>query len=108
MLQSYDDLLTPPSILARKSVSTQNGADLKIAFAMLKAQATSEKTYNYIVTSSQEKKSSNDPFTALAYSGDQFVLSKTLSTPWRYVVPAEGTVIWVDCMTVAANSNAKN
>jgi spermidine/putrescine transport system substrate-binding protein len=105
MLTSYDDLLTPALILAGKSVSAESEADLKNAFAVLKAQAPSVKTYDYIITSSQNATYGSELYMALAYSGDQFVLNGTSSLPWKYVLPKEGSVLWVDCL--AANAGSK-
>jgi spermidine/putrescine transport system substrate-binding protein len=46
---------------------------------------------------------------ALAYSGDQHVLNDKAGTPgvWRYAVPKEGTLSWLDCMAVTAGSPRK-
>lgn len=44
---------------------------------------------------------------ALAYSGDQFALAKVDGKDWRYTLPKEGSVIWVDCMGVLAASKRK-
>ncbi|MFC3073500.1 polyamine ABC transporter substrate-binding protein [Shinella pollutisoli] len=104
MVSTYDDLLTPPLIMAGKSASTENEEELKAAFEMLKAQAPSVGTYTYIVTSSQDAAIGDDLHMALAYSGDQFTLSDVTSHPWKYVLPKEGSVLWVDCLGANANS----
>ena len=48
-------------------------------------------------------------YMALAYSGDQHVLNTKAGTPgvWRYTVPKEGTLSWLDCVSVAAHSPRK-
>jgi len=105
MMTGYDDLLTPPLILAGKSVATEDENELKSAFGVLKSQGAFVKTYDYIITSSQNATYGNELYMALAYSGDQFVLSEASSFPWKYVLPKEGSVLWVDCL--AANANSK-
>ncbi|MCX8995986.1 spermidine/putrescine ABC transporter substrate-binding protein [Rhizobiaceae bacterium BDR2-2] len=104
MVTGYDDLLSPPLILAGKSVSSENEDELKEAFEMLKAQAPSVRTYDYIMTSSQDAAIGDQLHMALAYSGDQFTLSEISGKPWKYVLPQEGSVIWVDCLAANAKS----
>lgn len=108
MVGGFDDLLTPSLILNGKSINTQQEADLKAAYATLKAQAPSVRTYDYIVTSAQDGKIGPDLYMALAYSGDQFALNKDSGQDWRYVLPKEGSVLWVDCMGVLAASKQKD
>jgi spermidine/putrescine transport system substrate-binding protein len=105
MQTGYDDLLTPALIMTGSTVSAENASELKKAFEVLKAQAPAVKTYDYVITSAQNATYGKDIHMALAYSGDQFVLSDTTSLPWKYVLPKEGSVLWVDCL--AANANSK-
>lgn len=107
MVTGYDDLLTPALILAGKSVNSADPADLKNAFERLKAQSPFVKTYDYIITSSQNAADGKDLYMALAYSGDQFVLASTSSLPWKYVLPKEGSVLWVDCLAATAGSKRR-
>ena len=47
---------------------------------------------------------------ALAYSGDQQVLNAVEGVhgePWRYVVPEEGTLLWVDCLSVPSTARTR-
>jgi spermidine/putrescine transport system substrate-binding protein len=107
MQTGYDDLLTPALILSGSRVSSQDTAELKRAFEILAAQAPFVKTYDYVITSAQNVTYGKDLYMALAYSGDQFVLSDTTSFPWKYVLPKEGSVLWVDCLGVNANSKRR-
>ncbi|KAB0678527.1 ABC transporter substrate-binding protein [Aureimonas leprariae] len=104
MMGGSDDLLTPTLILAGKSVNTQSEADLKAAYASLRKQAPAVRTYDYVVTSLQNEAIGPELFMALAYSGDQFVLKGMDGHDWRYALPKEGSVLWVDCMAVTAAS----
>lgn len=104
MLSTYDDILTPPLILAGKSASTVNEAELKDAFETLKHQIPSVKSYDYIVTSVQDTSIGGELHMALAYSGDQFILSDITSQTWKYALPEEGSVLWVDCLAAMERS----
>lgn len=104
MQSTYDDLLTPPLILAGKSISTDDNDDLKAAFETLKSQAPFVKTYDYVITASQDASIADELYMALAYSGDQFTLDEITPHNWTYVLPKEGSVLWVDCMAVNAKS----
>lgn len=108
MVSGFDDVMTPSLVLNGKSVNSEDETDLKGAYEILKAQAPSVRTYTYIVTSSQDETYGSDLFMALGYSGDQFVLAESSSNPWRYVVPKEGTVVWVDCFAAMAHSRRKD
>lgn len=107
MMTGYDDLLTPSLILNGKSINTQAKDDLQTAFATLKEQSPAVRTYDYIVTSAQDPKIGPDLAMALAYSGDQFALAKSDGHDWRYALPKEGSVIWVDCMGVLTASKRR-
>jgi len=108
MQTGYDDLLTPALILTGSKVSTEDASELKTAFEILKAQAPAVKTYDYVITSAQNAIYGKEIYMALAYSGDQFVLSDTTSLPWKYVLPKEGSVLWVDCLAASANSKRRD
>ena len=107
MFTGYEDLLAPALILAGKSVSSEDPEDLKAAFAILKAQAPAVKSYDYVITSAQDPKDGAEIHIALAYSGDQFTLSRLTGKPWRYALPREGGVLWVDCLVANAHSPRK-
>ncbi|KQT53291.1 hypothetical protein ASG43_18925 [Aureimonas sp. Leaf454] len=107
MMTGFDDLLTPSLILNGKSINTQAKDELQVAFATLKEQSPSVRTYNYIMSSSQDAKIGSELFMALAYSGDQFALAKSDGHDWRYVLPKEGSVLWVDCMGVLTASKRR-
>ena len=83
---------------------------LKEAYQLMKAQAPFVLTYDYIVTSIQNPEVGPQVHMALGYSGDQHVLNDKAGTPgvWRYAVPKEGTLSWLDCMSVVANSPNKD
>lgn len=104
MLSTYDDILTPPLILAGKSASTVNEAEMRDAFETLKRQIPFVRTYDYIVTSVQDASLADDLHMALAYSGDQFILNDMTSHTWKYALPEEGSVLWVDCLAAMEKS----
>lgn len=99
----------PPLMLLGQSINTNDSATLKAAFTMMKEQASSVLTYDYVVSSIQNAAVGKNIHMALGYSGDQHVLNDKAGTPgiWRYAVPAEGTLSWLDCMSVVAKSPNK-
>jgi spermidine/putrescine transport system substrate-binding protein len=102
------DTLVPPLKLLDASMNSENVADLKKAYKALLEQKKSVFTYDYIVTYQDKNKNSSNIHMALAYSGDQFTLNaEEQSDPWSFVVPSEGTSIWVDCITILSSSKKK-
>ena len=64
-------------------------------------------TYEYVITALRSQRHLDRADMALAYSGDQQVLNAVEGVhgePRRYMVPEEGTLLWVDCLSVPSNS----
>jgi spermidine/putrescine transport system substrate-binding protein len=106
MLNDHNDILVPPLILQGKSINASDIDTLKGAFAVLKGQSKDVITYDYVMTSIDNPEISANIYMALAYSGDQKTLNGkgVQPGPWRYVLPKEGSLIWVDCLAVNAKS----
>lgn len=66
-------------------------------------------TFGYPLTFVQSDPRADELHIAMAYSGDQYSLNKFMRTPgvWQYVVPKEGSLIWVDCLAVLSSSKNK-
>jgi spermidine/putrescine transport system substrate-binding protein len=109
MFADHSEIFVPPLILLGASVNADDTATLKAAFALLKTQAPSVLTYDYVVTSIQDPALAGNIYLALGYSGDQHVLNSKAGKAglWRYAVPKEGTLSWVDCFSVTAASPRK-
>ena len=110
MMEDHEDVLAAPLIYQQHSINTSSNDELRAAFAMLQAQSSAVLTYEYAITSLRDPRLIDQADMALAYSGDQLVLNEVEGIegePWRYVVPDEGTLLWVDCLSIPANTPNK-
>lgn len=110
MMEDHEDILAGPLLYRQRSINTSNTEELKAAYDLLLAQSAAVLTYEYAITSLGSQHNRNKADMALAYSGDQQVLNAIEGVegePWRYVVPEEGTLLWVDCLSIPANGAQK-
>ncbi|APG90223.1 polyamine ABC transporter substrate-binding protein [Sinorhizobium americanum] len=109
MFDDHTELFVPPLMLLGASINASETGTLKAAFDLLKAQAPAVLTYDYVITAIQDQATGKEIYMALGYSGDQHVLNDKVGTPglWRYSVPKEGTLSWLDCVSVMASSPRK-
>lgn len=109
MYDDHNEAFVAPLALLGKSINANDNETLKAAFEVMKKQAPFVLTYDYVITSIQNPEHGKNIYMALAYSGDQHVLNDKAGTPgvWRYAVPKEGTLSWLDCMAVTAASPRK-
>ncbi|WP_317930492.1 spermidine/putrescine ABC transporter substrate-binding protein [Halioxenophilus sp. WMMB6] len=106
MMEDYTDLLAPAFFYLGKSINSEAQEDLVAAFELLKAQAPSVLTYEYAITYVGSNEQADELYMALVYGGDQFTLNEQAHADqhWRYVIPSEGTVLWVDCLAIPTTS----
>ena len=106
MYNDHAEAFVAPLALLGKSVNANDNESLKAAFDLMKAQLPYVLTYDYVITSIQNADKGPNIYMALGYSGDQYTLNDKVSSPglWRYVVPKEGTLSWLDCITVSQPS----
>lgn len=110
MMEDHEDILAAPLIYQQRSINTSDNDELRAAFELLQAQSSAVLTYEYAITSLKSQRHLDQADMALAYSGDQQVLNEVEGIegePWRYVVPKEGTLLWVDCLSIPANTPNK-
>jgi spermidine/putrescine transport system substrate-binding protein len=110
MMEDHEDILIPPLILLQRSINTSSIDELKAAYELLKAQSPAVLTYKYAITSLRSQHLIEQADMALAYSGDQLALNAiegVVGEPWRYAVPEEGTLLWVDCLSVPTIASDK-
>jgi spermidine/putrescine transport system substrate-binding protein len=109
MYDDHNEAFIAPLALLGKSINTNDSETLKAAFELMKKQAPFVLTYDYVITAIQNPEFRDNIYMAIAYSGDQHVLNDKAGTAgvWRYVVPKEGTLSWLDCMAVNAASPRK-
>ncbi|MDQ0319384.1 spermidine/putrescine transport system substrate-binding protein [Pararhizobium capsulatum DSM 1112] len=110
MYDDHNEAFIAPLVLLGKSINANDNETLKAAFEVMKKQAPFVLTYDYVITSIQNPEIGRNIYMALAYSGDQHVLNDKAGTPgvWRYAVPKEGTLSWLDCMAVTSASPRKD
>ncbi|WP_409440131.1 spermidine/putrescine ABC transporter substrate-binding protein [Psychromonas sp. GE-S-Ul-11] len=78
---------------------SNNKNELKSAYALLKAQSQYLLGYGYPLSYVDEQKSASKLTLSVIYSGDIFNLKQaTGQNDWTYVVPKEGTLLFIDCL----------
>lgn len=110
MMEDHEDILAGPLLHQGHSINTSSNDELKAAFELLQAQSPAVLTYEYVITSLRSQRYLDKADMALAYSGDQQVLNEVEGVegePWRYMVPEEGTLLWVDCLSIPAKGAQK-
>jgi len=106
MLNDYTDLLAPVLFLNGAPLNTDNLEILKNVFSTLKEQAEYVLTYEYPITFIESSPQADQLYMAVGYGGDQLAMNEKAGKEglWKYVVPEEGTVLWVDCLAIPSNS----
>ncbi|WP_318911272.1 spermidine/putrescine ABC transporter substrate-binding protein [Shinella zoogloeoides] len=109
MYDDHAEAFVAPLVLLGKSVNANDNETLKAAFELMKVQLPYVLTYDYVITSIQSADKGPNIYMALGYSGDQYTLNGKVNAPglWRYAVPKEGTLSWLDCITVSERSRDK-
>ena len=108
LIDDFVDMLAPSLFVMGKSINTENHDDLKQAFNSLSKTLPSLLTFEYSISFIDADKDRDQLHVALAYSGDQYTLnSKAGKDIWKYTTLKEGTITWVDCLTVMADSPRK-
>ena len=108
MLLDFIDTLIPAFKVAGASISTENIDDVKAAFALLQQQKPHVLSYDFALSYLEQGPHPQQLYMALSYSGDQYSLNDVSEhNAWRYIIPKEGTAIWVDCLAVVESSTKK-
>lgn len=111
MIKDMTDTLIPPLLYLGYNINSEKESELKKAYELLQQQVPYVSSYDYVLTAVQEKGSGKkDIHLALGFSGDQYTLNDLTGTEnWSYVIPREGTALWVDCISIPRKSaNQKN
>ena len=107
MLNDHTDMLAPALFSLGFDLNTDDSNKLRQAFELLKRQAEHVLTYEYPITFLQKSDQAQELYMGVSYGGDQRTLNDIAGERglWAYSVPREGTVLWVDCLAVTANSS---
>ncbi len=105
LLEDYTDTLAPSLLVRGADINTSDETLLAEVFAEMRGLLPSVLTFDYPITFLGESPQADDLHLALAYSGDQLELNDLSGNDsWEYVIPSEGTVLWVDCLAVLSTS----
>ena len=108
MQLDFYDTLTPALKLMGTSLNSEDSKEIKAAHGLLQRQKPHVLTYQYALSYLSESKNKDNLHMALGYSGDQYALNGEQDQgPWKYVIPKEGTAIWIDCLSVIATTTKK-
>lgn len=105
MINDYTDILAPALFYLGHDLNTDDRDKLKEAFELLKKQTAAVLTYEYPISYLGFADKAKDLHIAMVYSGDQYSMNEVAEKDhWAYVLPEEGTVLWVDCLAISAES----
>jgi len=106
MIKDMTDTLIPPLLYLGYNLNSEKEDELKKAYQLLRQQAPYVASYDYVLTAVQEKGDRKQTIhLALGFSGDQYTLNDLTGTDnWSYVIPQEGTALWVDCISIPRQS----
>lgn len=101
LLDSMRDLMAAALFYKGFSPNTRSAAELKSAGELLRSARTKKMVGFYGSPDSVGKVLAGDAWVAVAYNGDAVA---KLDGDTDFAVPREGTIIWVDAMTVPAKA----
>ncbi|OHD74197.1 MAG: hypothetical protein A2V99_11160 [Spirochaetes bacterium RBG_16_67_19] len=101
LLDSMRDLIGAALLAGGRSPNTRDAGQLAEAGRRLEAARTSRLLGFYGSPDSVDKVLAGDAWVGIAYNGDALV---KLDENTDFVLPVEGTIVWVDAMTIPAGS----
>jgi spermidine/putrescine transport system substrate-binding protein len=106
LIRSARDMLTGPLKALGYSLNATDPAQLAEAEHLLAAQKPYVFSYSYVSLSEQSTLVTGEVVAAVTFNGDALVLQQH-EPNIVYVLPEEGSEIWVDYLTVSARSTNK-
>lgn len=108
MISDYYSLTAPALLILNLAPNTNKEEDLKQAYEVLKKQANDVLTYEYAPSYLLNSDKQDNLYVAAVYSGDQYSMNDLIGKDvWRYVLPDEGSFIWLDCWVIPVRSEKK-
>jgi spermidine/putrescine transport system substrate-binding protein len=107
MVEHSRDLLGMALKALGHSANATDPAAIKAAEQLLLAQKPYVRTYDYLALNEHSALVSGDIVAAMVYSGDALMVQEH-HADIRYVLPAEGSNIWVDYLAVLDSSKNKD
>ncbi|WP_171759329.1 PotD/PotF family extracellular solute-binding protein [Vibrio sp. RE86] len=107
MMSDYTDILLPSLFLKDFPVRSTDPSQLKSVYRELEQLIPDVLAFDYVLSYAEQNPNKiADIHVAMAYSGDEHTLNAmNAQFEWGFVTPKEGTIIWVDCLAVSANSD---
>ncbi|NTS76084.1 spermidine/putrescine ABC transporter substrate-binding protein [Catenovulum sp. SM1970] len=103
LLKDSRDLLGSALLSLGRSVNDNDPEHIKQAGNLLYRQLPSVSSYGALELSANSELISGDVALAMSYNGDAIFL-KNLDNRLEYVVPDEGSLLWLDCLAVMKSS----
>ncbi|WP_112479208.1 ABC transporter substrate-binding protein [Vibrio variabilis] len=97
------DLIGAALLAHNKDPFSDDNYDLKLAYQALKKQRPYLNSTDYVLDAVDDASLLESTDLAFGFSGDEYVLNEFNTNPdgeWQYVVPKEGTFVWVECLAV--------
>ncbi|CAM4426674.1 ABC transporter substrate-binding protein [Vibrio agarivorans] len=100
------DLVGGAMLLAEQDPFSDDIDALKKVYPILEKQAGYLYSSNYVLEYLSMPNKLDVIDVAFGYGGDSYVLNEhTEGEPWGYVVPEEGTTLWLECLAVVQKKN---
>ena len=108
MVDDTFDLVSVALKAAGFSINTHNKSELQAAYHLLHKQRPSVATYQLSFAAVSDQQLGKRVAAARVYSGDFYVIQQNSEyKDWTYVVPEEGSPLWLDCMSILKTSQHK-
>ena len=106
MIKDYQDLLGVALKAMGYSANSIDAQELSAAGELLLGQKPYVKSYSYVSLSEESGLVSGELVAAMMYNGDALMVQEH-HPAIEFVIPEEGSTLWVDYLTVAAASDHK-
>ena len=103
MIEDARELMAVALKSQRQSINTNDRTTIQNARNLLQQHSEYVQDYSYITLTKESSLVKGNAVAALAYSGDALTVAE-IDKNIVYVVPGEGTYMWVDYFVVAKNS----
>lgn len=109
MVDDTFDLISVALKAAGYSINTHDKAALQSAYQLLRKQQPFVAAYQLSFAAIADSHIGKDVAAAMVYNGDFYALQQNSPyKDWTYVVPEEGSPLWLDCMTILKTSQHRN
>lgn len=87
------------------SINSQSRNELQQAFMLLKSTSPYVLTYRYSLSAISDPAVGDQVYAVVTYNGDFYAIQQhSPHHDWRFVSPAEGSLLWLDCLAIFKDS----